>query len=159
MVQFGRLYNLYIKMKKNYKQTKDHIKRRAESRIKNAVEKTGLNYIERKIKFRKENVTLRIFQGMVARSKNRFTQTISLVDFREFMKNTPSICAYCDRDVITNNPDRKQTLSIDRKYNEIGYVQGNICISCYRCNTVKGDVFTYDEMREIAQKYLKNKAV
>jgi len=146
-------------IKKGYKQTEDHKKRRAESRIKNAVLRTGMNYLERRKKFTFDNVELRILNGMRARSKNRFPFDITITRFREFLNTIPKICSYCDTEISIRNPVRKNTLSIDRKYNEVGYVEGNICIACYRCNTIKGDTLTYDEMREIAQKYLKNKAV
>lgn len=48
-------------------------------------------------------------------------------------------------------------LSIDRKYNELGYTIDNLCLACNRCNTVKGNTFTYDEMVEIGHNYIKPK--
>ncbi len=45
-------------------------------------------------------------------------------------------------------------LTIDRKNNELDYTLDNIALACHRCNSIKSDWFTYEEMREIAEKYI-----
>jgi len=82
--------------------------------------------------------------------------TISSIDFSNWYNDTQKICVYCDRDVMKKT-ERMMNLSIDRKENDLGYTLENICIACNRCNTVKGNVFTYVQMREIAEKFLKGK--
>ena len=96
------------------------------------------------------------FNGTKARAKLLgIPNTLTLVAFREWYATTPKVCEYCDRDISLKTNKRMESASIDRKYNELGYTIDNICFACNRCNTVKGNVFNYDQMREIAQKYLK----
>ena len=129
---------------KGYKQTEDHKIRRATSRIDNAFRRSGgLTREER----RKNPPELIKFGGMRARAKGRFPFSLTLKEFREFYYQTSHVCAYCDIVISHKNSDRNKTLSIDRKYNEIGYVKDNLCFACYRCNTIKGNTFTFEQMR------------
>lgn len=48
-------------------------------------------------------------------------------------------------------------LTIDRKENLKGYSLDNIVLACPPCNSTKGDLFSYSEFREIAQKYIRPK--
>jgi hypothetical protein len=106
-------------------------------------------------RYKKNHPEVEKYNGTKRRAKLlKIIHTISLLEFREWYKITPKICAYCDRN-ISERTERMRNLSIDRKYNELGYTLENICFACNRCNTVKGNVFTFDQMREIAQKYLK----
>ncbi|KKL05797.1 hypothetical protein LCGC14_2602460, partial [marine sediment metagenome] len=69
------------------------------------------------------------------------------------------ICIYCKRlefQVIKDYNGRHNRLTIDRKDNKKGYKLNNITLCCHKCNTIKGDVFTYKEMIKIG-KILKNK--
>ena len=45
-------------------------------------------------------------------------------------------------------------LTVDRKDNDKGYSLDNMVLACHRCNSIKGDWFSYDEMKEIAEKYM-----
>ena len=49
------------------------------------------------------------------------------------------------------NDKRKPTyrFSIDRKKNGIGYSLDNIVLACSRCNSIKSDYFTEEEMLKI----------
>lgn len=95
------------------------------------------------------------YYGSRARAKRSgVPHEITLTEFIEWFEATPKICGYCDRDISQKTDSRMDNASIDRKHNERGYTLVNICFACNRCNTVKGNVFTYDQMREIAQKYL-----
>lgn len=38
----------------------------------------------------------------------------------------------------------------------MGYVIGNIVLACTRCNSVKNGYLTYEQMKEVAQKYFMN---
>lgn len=94
------------------------------------------------------------FDGMKRRAKEKSLEfNITLEEFREWLKSKDQTCEYCKREVIINSGDRMGSLSIDRKDNELGYILNNLCISCNRCNTVKGNFFTYEQMKEIAEKY------
>jgi hypothetical protein len=39
----------------------------------------------------------------------------------------------------------------------MGYVNGNICLACARCNLIKSNVLSFQEAREIGQRYVKPK--
>lgn len=111
-------------------------------------------------RFRNNNPEVEKYNGTKARAKIlKIPHTISLLDFRKWYKETNKMCVYCGLDISVKTGKRMSNLSIDRKYNEIGYVLSNCCFACNRCNTVKGNTFTYDEMVEIGNKYLniKNK--
>jgi hypothetical protein len=48
-------------------------------------------------------------------------------------------------------------LEIDRKDPSLGYVLSNMTWACHRCNLVKTEHLTYEEMLEIGQKYIRPK--
>jgi len=48
-------------------------------------------------------------------------------------------------------------LTVDCKDNDLGYRIDNIVLACHKCNFIKSNIFTHDEMVEIANKYLKPK--
>jgi len=86
---------------------------------------------------------------------------ISKEDFVEWYNSTPKICAYCDikekhlsliKDTVNA---RTFKLNIDRVVNAEGYARGNLVLCCQRCNYIKSDFFSFDQMREIGQKYVK----
>jgi hypothetical protein len=70
-------------------------------------------------------------------------------------------CIYCDipEKLIYLLKDKTSypvtRLTIDRKDNSLPYTINNISLACFRCNNLKKDFFTFKEMREIAQKYIK----
>lgn len=72
-------------------------------------------------------------------------------------------CVYCDlpesKIHLTQNyfSRARVQLGVDCKDNSLGYAEGNIVLCCDTCNFVKSGVFSFDEFREIAQKYLKTK--
>ncbi len=66
------------------------------------------------------------------------------------------VCYYCGIGLSTNG-NRAAQISVDRKDNSIGYTIENIELCCQRCNTIKGNIFTAEEMSEIAHKYIKPK--
>ena len=72
-------------------------------------------------------------------------------------------CFYCGisvealskvKDVMNNGTHR---LTIDRLDNSRGYELNNIVLACLRCNSIKTDFFTTEEMKGIAIKYVKPK--
>lgn len=73
-------------------------------------------------------------------------------------------CTYCDipQEKITEfqwlMPNINiHRLTIDRIDNNKGYVKGNICLACARCNLLKSNVLSFEEAREIGQQYVKPK--
>lgn len=70
-------------------------------------------------------------------------------------------CVYCDlleEDIHKHNDPRNNKsarLTIDRMNNDAGYSIDNMVLACHRCNEIKTDFFSYEEMREIGQKFVK----
>ena len=50
--------------------------------------------------------------------------------------------------------DKNLRLSVDCKDNDLGYAEGNLVLACSRCNSIKSDFFTHEEMLEIGRKYV-----
>lgn len=77
--------------------------------------------------------------------------------FYEWFNNQKKECIYCNKtfeqvQVSTDRLDIKsKNLSIDRLNNNIGYQIDNIGICCGRCNMIKGNFFTRDEMLKIGK--------
>jgi hypothetical protein len=80
---------------------------------------------------------------------------ISRADFIDWHNVQPKVCVYCSRSEDEANKDvlvvrnKATRLTIDRKDNEEGYTLRNITLSCMRCNSIKSNYFSYDEMKEI----------
>ena len=109
-------------------------------------------------KYRKNHPYVESYYGSKSRAKKlNIPHDISFDEFKHWYELTPKICVYCDLDINCKTENRMTNLSIDRKYNELGYIKNNICFACNRCNTVKGNTFTFDEMMEIGHKYIKYK--
>ena len=91
--------------------------------------------------------------------------TITRDEFVEWYNSQVKECAYCDIPeehlelMKTDFDGRINRLEIDCVDNSAGYKVGNLVLSCHRCNFVKLNFFSFDEMREIAQKYFKPKWV
>lgn len=90
--------------------------------------------------------------------------TISRGDFIDWYNTQERKCAYCDLDESeldkikdVYNDRKSDRLTIDCKTNSRGYSKGNLVLACKRCNTMKSDILSYEEMREIGQKYIKPK--
>lgn len=113
---------------------------------------------ETRVTYRKNHPEVESFNGTKRRAKLLdIPHNLNIIEFREWYASTLKVCVYCDLDISQKTEKRMESLSIDRKYNEIGYVKGNLCFACNRCNTVKGNTFTYDEMVEIGHRYIKEK--
>lgn len=89
--------------------------------------------------------------------------TITRKEFCDWYDNEPRVCAYCDipEDLIDSIEDnynkQSERLSIDCMNNDSGYAKNNLVLACRRCNSIKSDLLSYEEMREFAQKYIKPK--
>lgn len=73
-------------------------------------------------------------------------------EFVAWYNSQPRTCCYCGIDVATlGYTDKKQNaLTIDRKDSSKGYEPGNVCLCCFKCNSMKKQFFTYDEWLKIA---------
>jgi hypothetical protein len=75
------------------------------------------------------------------------------LSFEEFAELTQHDCAYCGGELS------KYSYSLDRKDNAKGYEIQNVVPCCIRCNMVKSNILSYEEMVIIGNmlKTLKNK--
>ena len=64
--------------------------------------------------------------------------------FEQFKNVVSKACAYGA--LSTSDPGRT---GVDRKDNDLGYLENNVVPCCRRHNTIKNEFFTYDEMFEI----------
>ena len=106
-----------------------------------------------------------IFTTLKGQSKffNRGEVNFSQEEFVEWYNAQTKECAYCDipeelmHDVDDGWNNRTIRLTIDRIDNALSYEKGNIVLSCPRCNMIKSNYFTFDEMRQIGQTIIKPK--
>lgn len=90
-----------------------------------------------------------------ARRKGREVE-FTRQDFKEWLEQQLLNCYYCGQELILGEKGLS-AFTIDRKDNNKGYIIGNIVLACKRCNIIKGNWFTEQEMLEIADRYLKNR--
>ncbi len=78
------------------------------------------------------------FSYMRSKSKRRHVNvTITL---EEYIRISSLPCHYCGLSLPRTG------YGIDRKHNSLGYTFGNVVPCCWKCNKIKGNVLTYDEM-------------
>lgn len=103
------------------------------------------------------------YAAMLRRAKlKNLPVDLSLSDFRDIKLGDCDYCGvselllkfYC-KVMSINTP----WMSIDRKNNELGYSKENCVSSCYLCNKIKGSFFTYTEMKDIGEKYVRPKMI
>lgn len=91
-----------------------------------------------------------IFKATKARAKVRnIPFDISKTEFIAWYNKQPKVCVYCNRnenDTFLDTNKNIQRLTLDRKNNKNGYTLKNLVLCCYRCNTEKGNFWTYEEM-------------
>lgn len=97
------------------------------------------------------------YTRLKSNAKKRNTEfLLDKLEFLIWLEGQELVCHYCNVSLNTNGA-RAEQLSIDRKDNTIGYTLENIVLCCQMCNTIKGNIFTEQEMIEVAEKYLKPK--
>lgn len=99
----------------------------------------------------------------VNKCKNRRQVHITKEEFVDWYNVQERVCVYCsipEKHVLLlpeHNIMRRPRLAIDCKNNDLGYVLGNLVLACGRCNFLKSNVFTYDEFKDIGDRYVKPK--
>lgn len=68
-------------------------------------------------------------------------------------------CFYCDipSSLLNEFVSGKyiKRLTVDRINNNLSYSLKNIVAACYRCNAIKSDYFSQEEMKQLAQQFIK----
>lgn len=82
---------------------------------------------------------------------------LTIHGFKAWLNAQKQQCHYCDVTCtqLMATGRRNTKLTIDRMDNNLGYSEGNICLSCSRCNILKSDFFTYDEWKAISNDIVK----
>jgi len=104
-----------------------------------------------------------VYSGIKGRMKYYKTKPVSISreDFIEWYESLPRKCAYCginEEDVVKlDDPynSLNERLTIDCIDNYLGYINGNMVLACRRCNNMKSDLLTFEQMRYIGQSFLK----
>lgn len=97
------------------------------------------------------------------KSKDYHTLSISRGDFIKWYEAEPKTCHYCglSEEELQTLPDEfnnnSKRLTIDCKNSKGGYAIDNVVLACWRCNIIKGDLLTFDEMMYIGQNFVKPK--
>lgn len=109
-----------------------------------------------------------VFKGLMGRQKyyerhgdkRRKPFYLERDSFLEWYANQLKACHYCEISQenlarIKDSQLRKvHRLTIDCKENDAGYFLENMVLSCNRCNAIKGDFFTYEEMLHIGREHI-----
>lgn len=144
----------------NDKKSKDKLQYQCRKCQKEYRENHKEEIAERHKKYSKTSIGIYAKTKARAKARNipfKFTKE----EFVKWYEQQKQQCVYCDilkellKPLELGRKDQRNHLTIDRKNNNKGYVIDNICLACDKCNTVKNDIFTFKQMREIAQKYIK----
>jgi len=91
----------------------------------------------------------------LAARKRGIASSFTLEEFEEWYGNQPKRCVYCNaRLSLKGGHNSTYSVSIDRMDNNGIYELSNMVLCCRRCNRVKSDVFSYNQMVEIGKRYL-----
>jgi len=129
--------------------------------------KDGLNYwckeCNRKRGREYNNSPVGIYSRIKGRANYERKKPFNLIknDFIEWYNAQPQNCVYCEiseDDIViweTHFNRWVKKLSIDCMDNDVGYIIDNLVLACERCNTIKGNMFSHEQMLEIGQKYVR----
>ena len=94
------------------------------------------------------------YNTLVRNSKDRgINCSLTYEDYLKFID--VKTCQYCGSPIKwepyqgRQNGNRATACNLDRKSTNDGYTVSNLCVCCWNCNTVKNNIFSYDEMMEL----------
>ncbi len=99
---------------------------------------------------------LRPFEAMynTLRANGKKRHRVDTLTYEEFLTFTgTSTCHYCDAEIgwsPFNSHRSRKAYNLDRKDNRVGYAKENCVVCCWRCNLVKGNVLTYEQMMRLS---------
>lgn len=88
---------------------------------------------------------------------------LSREEFIDWYTKQEKTCVYCDINenelhLVKDTQNTKATrLTVDCIKNDFGYTLDNIVLACGRCNFIKNDFFTHEQMLWIGQNFVKPK--
>lgn len=91
---------------------------------------------ERKIRYSRTWFSTKLYK-IKKRAETKGLEFDLTIDFLEDFYLAIA-CIYCG--------ENNQNVTIDRKDSNLGYTQSNCAPACFRCNAMKSNVYTYDEM-------------
>lgn len=99
------------------------------------------------------------YSNLASRAKKRGLPHLTLDEFHRWYLSVERKCVYCEITEDTwinlfNGTHNKYGLEIDCVDPKEGYVPQNMVLACHRCNLTKSNIFSGEEMVEIAQKYI-----
>ena len=92
-------------------------------------------------------------------AKKKQLDILCFMEFKFWYEKQIRVCSYCGiteasaKEVYPYPFNRR--LTIDRMDNAKGYILSNMTLACSLCNHIKTNVFSADEMKEIAQSYVR----
>jgi len=92
------------------------------------------------------------FQRYAAKAKKLGLPYDSGSKIREWFETQELTCEYCGKNLKPSGKDR-DSVSIDRVIPSEGYIIENLVLACHRCNRVKSDILSFEEMKEVAEMY------
>ena len=93
----------------------------------------------------------------------RKSVNISKEEFVEWHDAQPRVCVYCSIPeeklyiLREHYGSVKHRLTVDCMSNARGYVSGNLALACDKCNQIKNNVLTYDDMKYIGEHFIRPK--
>ena len=106
-----------------------------------------------------------IYNQLVGRNNfyKRHPLIISRERFVEWYDNEPKTCHYCGvpsehlEQFMRFYKSRWYRLTIDCKDSPTGYADGNIVLACDKCNMVKQNILSYEDMLYVGKHFIKPK--
>lgn len=105
-----------------------------------------------------------IYKTLKRNAIKRGLELLSQDEFLLWYVQEPKECCFCgipepiENNLFTDIFGRKtKRLSVDRKESSVGYIRGNLSLCCIRCNIIKSNFFSQEEMLSIGEKYIKPK--
>lgn len=142
---------------------------------KHRITKDGLSHVCKDCSRKKQREFSRTPSGIytAVKSRQKFYEknqpwrykpvNITRDDFVSWFNSQPQKCHYCGLELenlsrvddFYNN--KSERMGVDAMNNELGYELGNLVVCCHRCNGIKSDFFTHEEMLWIGQNFVKPK--
>ena len=136
---------------------------------KHRITKDGLNHTCKKCNSERTRIFRNTASGVYTQLKGRFVfygkknMSITRDEFVDWYDSQKRVCVYCDipeskLNLWTDNyHSHTLKLTVDCKNNAFGYIKNNLVLACERCNATKGNLLSFEEMRDMAQRYIRPK--